>query len=375
METKIKLAILGDVCPTADYAQLFASQTVLTELLPVIRDADYAICNLECPATYHTVPIRKTGPNLRANPDCLDMLKAAGIGAIAMANNHVLDYGEQGVLDTLEGARRVGLSHFGGGTDKKTAAEPLVVEIQGKKIAFLAFAEHEFNLATETSPGANWMDPYVSLGQIARAKERCDYVVVLYHGGIEHYIYPSPLLQKKCRAMVDAGADGVFCQHSHCIGTMETYQNRPIVYGQGNTVFGYRKNNDPWNEGLAFTLVLTGDQVALEPQLLLAQPEGIRRADAAQTQQRLQQWHRNSQCLGDTNAIREHWEAFCEKNQALVMPNYFGRSRLFNKLNRLLNNALIRLFVGRDRHLVSLAYLRCEAHHEVVQTILEKESK
>lgn len=374
MDTKIGIAILGDVCPTEDYQKLFDEKTVLEPLRSIMDSADYSICNLECPATYCTKPIKKTGPNLRAQPECLNMLKSFGIDAISMGNNHVLDYGEQGVLETLSGADNIGLKHFGAGENKNEAEEPLIIEVKGKRITFISFAEHEFNLATDTTAGANWFDPYVSLTQIMSAKQNSDYLIVLYHGGIEHYKYPSPQLQKKCRAIIEAGADAVFCQHSHCIGTMETYQGKPIVYGQGNTVFGYRENSAAWNEGLAFTLYLDEGYVGIDAQLIAAKANGIHLADAEQSKQRLAEWVKDSECLSDVNVIKEQWNQFCKQNEALVLPNYFGRSRMFNKLNRMLKNKLVETLIGKNRYFVSLAYIRCEAHHEVVQTILENET-
>ena len=66
---------------------------------------------------------------------------------------------------------------------------------------------------------------------------KCDYTIVLYHGGKEYYRYPSPNLQRVCRYMIEKGTDLVICQHSHCIGCEENYLSGKIVYGQGNFIF------------------------------------------------------------------------------------------------------------------------------------------
>ena len=80
-------------------------------------------------------------------------------------------------------------------------------------------------------------------------KAQCDYAIVLYHGGKEYYRYPSPNLQKTCRKLVEKGADLVICQHSHCIGCEEKYQDGTIVYGQGNFLFDHG-DNEYWNTSL-----------------------------------------------------------------------------------------------------------------------------
>src|SRR5690606_29065463 len=117
------------------------------------------------------------------------------------------------------------------------------------KIGFYVCAEHEFSIASVDSPGANPFDPLESLDHIADLKNECDYVVVLYHGGKEHYRYPSPYLQKVCRKMADKGANLVICQHSHCIGCFEVYKDSTLVYGQGNFIFN-KHDNEYWKTSI-----------------------------------------------------------------------------------------------------------------------------
>ncbi len=373
MSDKIKITVLGDICPTKDYEKFFDSNpnALFSDIIPILESSDYSICNFECPATDNNNPIVKTGPNLKAKPNAVSLLKNVGFDAISLANNHILDYGESGVHDTLKLADACGLAYFGGGLNSTDAAKPLIVDIKGQSVGFLSFAEHEFNLSTENTAGANWFDPYKSLNDIARLKAVCDFVIVLYHGGIEHYKYPSPLLQKKCRAMVDSGADAVFCQHSHCIGTAENYNDKPILYGQGNAIFGYRDGNNAWNEGLICQLILNNGKVELEYKLLKALPDGIYIADNEVYKNRIDELFLDSKLLSNLQAIKENWNKFCNKNEALVLANVYGKSRVFNKLNRMLNNRLLNILIKTKKLRITLAYIRCEAHHEVVKTILE----
>jgi len=114
------------------------------------------------------------------------------------------------------------------------SCKPLLVEQDGKKIGIYACAETEFSIAEDNRAGANPFDPLESLDHIADLKSKCDFVIVLYHGGKELYRFPSPYLRKVCRKIVEKGADLVICQHSHCIGAFENYHDSVIVYGQGN---------------------------------------------------------------------------------------------------------------------------------------------
>ncbi len=373
---KIKISVLGDICPTNDYKPFFKENpaALFADISHILKESDYSICNLECPATNYDKPIVKTGPNLKAEPSIVKILKDIGINAVSLANNHVLDYGVQGMYDTLETLKENNVKQFGGGKDSEDAALPLIVEIKGQKVGFLSFSEHEFNLATENTAGANWFDPYKSLNDITLLKKSCNYVIVLYHGGIEHYKLPSPLLQKKCRAIVDAGADAVFCQHSHCIGTTEEYNGKPIVYGQGNTVFGYRENSPQWNEGFLCTVILGEGKVELEYRLLNAFTNGITLASEEAHKVRFDELIKDSEVLKDPKLIKSSWDDFCKKSEALVLANVYGKSKIFNKLNRICDNRLINLLIKKPVFRVTMAYVRCESHHEVLTTILENKT-
>ena len=374
MNNEVRLMLFGDICPTPDYEPLFraGAEALLHDVLPLIRDADLAVCNLECPATAHNSPIVKTGPNLRAEPETLAMLKSAGFHAVSLANNHILDHGVKGVSDTLALCKKHDIAYFGGGENAQEAARPLFLEAKGLRIGFLSFAEHEFNLATEQSPGANLFDPYISLSAIRSAKENCDFLVVLYHGGIEHYIYPSPLLQKKCRAMIDAGADFVSCQHSHCIGTYEEYQNKTILYGQGNSVFGYREGDASWNEGWLVELSFS-DKTEIRYHLLSARKDGIylNRNDAERTAR----FEEESANLSKEGFIQSSWNTFCRKKAPWYLPMLLGWGRIGNKLNRLTKGRLLRLFKSRKALMISTNLLHCDAHMELSVTALEQTQK
>lgn len=377
MSQKIKITVMGDICPTEDYRKLFDSgdpRLLFGNSLEVIRNSDIAIANLECPATDGCNRIVKCGPNLKAKPEDIRLLKDAGIHVLSLANNHILDYGGKAVEETISVCKSENILTFGAGKNSAEAEKPMFIDIKQKRICLMSFAEEEFNLASEDSPGANRFDAYESFDRIKNAKEDADYLIILYHGGVERYAYPSPLLQKKCRKMASSGADLILCQHSHCIGTLERYNNAHILYGQGNSVYGYRKNEPSWNEGLIAEITIDGGVVSLSWRLLNAEPDGITLCAEEQTSEKTKLIFENSKRITDKNFIQTEWEAFCEKNKSLYFPLLYGMGRIFNKLNRILNNAVIRLLYSKKRRMVTMNLIRCDAHREVVQTLLEKEN-
>ena len=366
----VKISILGDVCPTKDYRQFWDDGTAFKTVEELVRDSDLAVVNLECPATEYDRPMMKCGPCLKAKPQDVALLKNVGFHLISLANNHIKDYQEEGVLDTIEQCKLNGLAYVGAGENLSRAKEARFFEIKKKRIGVLSFAEKEFNIATETQAGANFFDVYESPEFIAECKKQCDFLIVLYHGGIEHYRYPSEHLQKKCRLLVRCGANLVICQHSHCIGTYEYYKDGYILYGQGNGVYGYRENSTAWNEGLLLSIELN-EAVDIKPILLSAKSNGVSIPDDEIVEKRLGQFNDESKRLNDKDFLNKEWKKFCNKNGALNRPLFYGKSRISIKLNRMTKNKFFRMSMPKKREMVTMNLVRCDSWQEVITTLLE----
>ncbi len=243
-DTTLSILIAGDMVPTKSNEDHFIkgdiSSLLGNSMYETFQRADISSVNLECPLTSSETPIEKNGPNLRALPETIKGIKELNLTIVGLANNHILDYGEKGLSDTLSLLSENGIPCVGVGNNLKEAAQSIhVFEEKGWRIGFYACAEHEFSIASAESPGANPFDALVT-GDIIKslkADHKLDILIVLYHGGKEYYQYPSHGLQKVCRHLIEKGANLVVCQHSHCIGAYEHYLNGDIVYGQGNFIF------------------------------------------------------------------------------------------------------------------------------------------
>lgn len=366
------ILIFGDICPTSDTRNLFNAGRIISEdVRNLIQDADYVVGNLECPVTTSDKPLKKTGPSLKALPHDLKLLSEYGFNAFSLANNHILDFNTKGLDETIKSLEKCQLEYFGAGFSRKEAQKPLIKDLNGVKIGFLSFAEHEFNYDSEGSIGANIFDPYISYDQIRDLKEKVDYLIILYHGGIEYYKLPSPLLQKKCRKMIETGADFITVQHSHCIGTIEKYKNGTILYGQGNSIFGFREYSESWNEGIIVNIDYKSREISYI--CIESKSNGVFISDINAHTKRIEQLYQDSLRINDTEWLRESWTEFCIKDKALRLPQLYGRGRLFNKLNRIFKNKLIDCLFNKNEKRITLNLLRCESHHEVLKTILEKE--
>ena len=257
----MKIIIAGDFCPHQRVAGLLESgdfSTVLHEVKPIIEQADYSIVNYECPvADGEAFPIIKVGPNLHCSEKGIEAVKWAGFDGVTLANNHFLDYGDAGVKKTLDACKKAGIETVGGGKSLKDASQTLYKQLKGKTLAIINCCEHEFSIATEERAGSNPMNPIQQYYAIHEAREKADYVLVIVHGGHEHFQLPSKRMQDTYRFFVDAGADAVINHHQHCFSGYEMYKGKPIFYGLGNFCFDRKGHvNDSWNEGFMLELHL-----------------------------------------------------------------------------------------------------------------------
>ncbi len=378
MKNKVEITICGDICPTDDTKHFFEKNDangLLGEVKSVLTDTDVLIGNLEFPLTDMCQKAIKTGPILYGKTKYINFFKALGFTALGLANNHIKDCGVNGVVSSLNICKEYEIETVGAGVNESEAKKPLIIEKNGIKIGILAFAEHEFNAAYENEAGANLFDVYTDYDQIENFSKSVDYLIVMYHGGIEHYAYPSPLLQKRCRKMVDKGADYVVCQHSHVIGTEEEYNNGTILYGQGNTIYGYRENDPTWNEGLIVKIDLNMIDEKLKSTInyipiRATESEIILMNETEKDEIKKIMYEREKQ-IAEKYFIQESWNIFCELKKTLYLPQLFGKGRIFNKLNRIFNNLLIKIMFTKQQHMITRNLVRCEAHNEVVQTILK----
>ncbi|MGV8073270.1 MAG: CapA family protein [Syntrophobacteraceae bacterium] len=371
----ISIVIGGDICPTHSNMSSFvtgSAEAVFHDLSEVFVEADLSIVNLECALTDHESPIAKCGPNLRAPIAAIGAIHKAGIDVLNLANNHILDHGTAGLLSTLRAADTVGIATVGAGRDRKEARRILLRTVGDIRIGVLGVAEHEFSTATARSAGANPLDLIDITRNIATERKKFDYLIVLLHGGNEHYRFPSPRLMDTCRFLVEQGANAVICQHSHCVGCCEVYRGAHIVYGQGNLVFDSSTPTDDWNEGVLIRLLIAGDytsQIELVPFEQSLHGHGACRMRQSKAQALLKAIAMRSENLHEPAFVNEQWNQFCRERRNLYMSRMLGHGRVLRRLNR--HGYLVRLLYSAKSLLAARNFIQCEAHREVLETIFD----
>lgn len=381
----MKIIIGADIVPTESNKELFINGDISTllgdELYTCIANADYRIFNLEVPFTNKKNPIKKCGPNLIAETSTVNGYKALGCNLLTLANNHIMDQGVEGLKSTVSILRKKDISFVGAGESLEQAIKPVIVTLENKKIGIYACVEHEFGIATRTVPGANPFDVIDSYKHVEKLKRNCDYVIVLYHGGKEHYRYPSPNLQKYCRNFVDFGANLVLCQHSHCIGCEEVYNDGKIVYGQGNFLFDL-KDTDYWKTGL---LIEVSDDFKINYIPVIKENNLVRLAEKKEANKILDLFYKRSAEITDIENVERKYKEFCKDFIVQYLSIMTGKETIvFKCLNKLLKNKMRKIRVKhrfKAKELLALLnHVECEAHNELLitgikETLLNYEEK
>lgn len=252
----MKIIVAGDYCPQNRLSGLCDSNDNICDVIDErivnrLKKADLSIVNLEAPIRKgSTTPIKKSGPNLCANENSTIFIKKCGFNTVTLANNHLRDYGDDSVIHTMEKLEEAHIEYVGAGWNLTDANRILYKKIGDKTVAVINACEEEYSIATETTPGSNPLRPIRQYYQILEAKNLADFILVITHGGIEHFQYPTNEMINKYRFFIDAGASAVVNHHQHCFSGYEIYKGKPIFYGLGNFCFDHpHKRNDIWNKG------------------------------------------------------------------------------------------------------------------------------
>lgn len=213
-----------------------------TDLLQIMKAADIMMVNQEFAFTNRGEPMKDKQYTFRTDPTYVKLFHELGVDIVTLANNHTLDFGVQGLLDSCNTLEEANIKYVGAGENLEKAKEIEYMQVNGYQIAFIGASRvipvPDWN-ATSTKPGMlTTYDPTVTLEQIKLAKENADYVVVYVHWGKEREEFPEQYQKNMGKQYVDAGADIVIGSHSHCLQGIEYYKGKPIVYSLGNYIFG-----------------------------------------------------------------------------------------------------------------------------------------
>jgi hypothetical protein len=374
--SKINLLMCGDFAPCRRFEEIvmITQEKIFGDVLEIIRSSDFSFVNLECPLTLSNIPIKKSGPNIKANPKCINSLKDFSL--IGLSNNHILDYGIAGLKDTIENCEKNGLNTVGANLVGSKKKDFYVLEKDNFKIAIIALAEEEFNRLNNS--GAIILDVIENYYQINKAKEEADIVILTIHAGNEYFPYPRPSFRKQCKYFIDLGVDVIVSHHPHVPGAFESYKGKPIFYSLGNLIFDNDNPPKDWDLGFMVQLhieSLTKDiSFTIIPYKQSIELKGIALLKSDEKNFFLDRIEEYKNILNDDSRYLLEWNKFISKhkdnylNRHYIPPLFKGFGFLLKKMG------LSSKFYEKDNLLNKLNMVRCDSHREVLQNSLELES-
>ncbi len=243
----VTLSAVGDVAlarELADRIDTYGPGYPFELVRHLIARADVSFANLEGVIGVRGAPVAKSYV-FRNPPEHIRALIDGGVDIVSLANNHTLDYGPDGLVDTMLAASTNGIAHVGAGVDEPSAYVPALLNVNGVRLAFLAYANVPPEAAFDTrqlaagpgKPGVAWATEEAVRRDVTAAKRRADHVIVSFHFGDEYRDAPNALQVSLARAAIDAGASVVLGHHPHVLQGIETYRGGVIAYSLGNFVF------------------------------------------------------------------------------------------------------------------------------------------
>ncbi len=373
----MKVLIVGDFYPNYRLVELLKTDPndILGNLIPIINNVDLAIVNLESPLTKSFKKISKTGPHLKADPFYANFLKKSGFSLVTLANNHILDYSDEGLKETLKTLSDNNLNWVGAGLSLDEASIPFYFSSKNNSLTVLNFAENEWSTTRNGLPGAAGINPISNFYKIKEEKKKSNFVIVITHGGHENYNLPSIEFRNLLRFYIDAGADAVINHHPHCVSGYEIYQKKPIFYSLGNFLFDRKdsRSNGEWDKGLALILDFQKDKIEFN---ILPFNQGgtnnffslLEGDEKNKFQHRIEDLNliiQNDQFLID------NFKAWSKKSKLYYNINIEPHS--YKLIQFLQNRGLLPTLWSDKKKLYLLNMLKSESHRELLIELLEDE--
>ncbi|WP_298222755.1 CapA family protein [Flavobacterium sp.] len=367
----IKVGFTGDFCPWLRVEDEFKqgnSQVMLDSVRPFFLQNDLNVLDLECPLTTVNTKINKTGPHIKANPETASMLNDLNCKLVATANNHFKDYGWEGMQETYKTLEKHNINWLGSGANLEEASKVFYWKKDDKTIAFINVAENEWTTTFGAAPGCNPIDLVSVFNKIQEAKGKADFVVVIAHGGHEHYELPSPRMKKWYRFFVDAGANAVVTHHTHIISGYETYKDAPIFYSLGNFLFDWEgQRNKPWNKGMIVRLNFEKSKpVTFEMEFTSHNNEEVGVFLMPEIEKEVMRNHllQLNAIISDDEKLEAEFAKYIESWKPIMntwIQPYKGKY-----LPSLYKKGLLPSIINENKKLLFTNLIRCEAHRDIL---------
>jgi len=370
----VKVLIGGDFCPIGRAEQyLLEGRNILNHsILKIIENHDAFIANLECPITDLKTGILKSGPHLKSNPEIVHGLPKMNISALSLANNHTMDYGEKGLVQTVDVLKDCKIPYFG--CMLKGIGKPYhIFDKDNIKVGVLSFSNFEFSTYKDFNLSGTWPIDVVDILRLFKELMlKCDHIIILLHAGLYKFPLPYPGLKKLCRFLIEHGARAVLCQHSHICGAYEFYEGGFISYGQGSFVFDLNRPGTHWEEGYLVSIDINEDKMDVDILGLkqFGKNPSVRLMSPDEQLMLTKYVKRYNKALDIDEQYKYYWSKYLSEVENLYFGNMLlWQSKWIRIITRRLNlGKLIPVSIRRTW----LNMFRNDEHREVIQALIKR---
>jgi poly-gamma-glutamate synthesis protein (capsule biosynthesis protein) len=371
------ILIGGDYCPVYRLEEEIRSNRghlVWDNLKNLLKNSDYNIINLEAPITNKDcIPISKAGPSLKCSEEAISVLKNIGIDLVTLANNHMMDYGIDGLNNTIQILRNHKIEYIGIGQNLEDTSQYIIKEINGLRIGIINACETEFSIAKKNAPGCRPVDIIAIYNDIQKLKNDADYIILIIHGGHEHYQLPSPRMKQLYNFFIDSGANVVVNHHQHCFSGYEEREGNYIFYGLGNLCFDNKKKRSGiWTEG--YLLKLTFDKNHITPEIIpyiqCGEKVSIELLDASSKDDFDMRLLELNKVISNDESLEKNFRLWISENRMRYISNIAPfSSKIFRGLVRF---KILPSFMSKRRKNILYDMFFCESHKDIVKEILHE---
>lgn len=258
---KLKLGFTGDIA-FSEYTKnlIYEKKAINKEILKLLNENDYNILNFESPITKSSIT-KKNALAHKSDPENLKYIKKTfNNPVLSLANNHMMDFGVKGLLDTLKYVKEESLPYIGIGKNAIEATDYIILGDE-VKVGLISFQYKDYMVASKTTPGpAHDKHKKIIKAKIKELKDKVDWVVIVYHGGEEFLNFPMPYTRKKFHNFLKWGADIVVAHHTHTVQGFEKVGNKKMIfYSLGNFIFDtdFQRAQAGTDEGILINLTFS----------------------------------------------------------------------------------------------------------------------
>jgi len=383
------IAFLGDVAIHGKVQKIIKKgneDKVFGEIKNILQSHDLTIFNLETPLCSCDSPIIKSGPNLKGDPTCAQFLRRVGLNVACLANNHCMDYGVDGLKETIEACHNASIKTVGAGRNADEAYRPLVFDIKNVKTAILNVAEGEEAKSVLGKGGAADAFSCRSIENLRKVRKEMDVVIVVAHAGCEYLQIPAPYVIDLYRRFADEGADLVVGHHPHVPQGIEYYNGTLIAYSLGNFLFDFGRKSygiPLLYQGLILITEFDGDKLfratvcpgSFDPRL-----ERLLLMKGDEKKAFLKDIKRISAFLSNSDYYQERWNDHCRLRLREATPGIIGAliaiSPNLSEFGKILIEGIITSVMKRKNRRKAAAYLKnnikTHAHLDRILTALDE---